>query len=131
MNRINFTSNPNGKLFADIFSDVRLHDPERFFPAAKMDVYLKGMQMGTVQVVSFRSIEFRQITDILAYLVCGKPAAYLAALLRSYYENQITFTRHTQLDHIVFQWTSRNEEAHAHHLTEWWRAKTHQTQTEK
>ena len=122
MTRISFTQNPNGKLFADTFSDVRLFDAERFGLGNKLQVYLGGMQMGTVEVVAVRRIEFRQISDTLAYLVCGKPAPYLAALLRAYYPTD-TLEPYTALHHVVLQWTSRNEEAHGHHLTQWWRSK--------
>ncbi|HYC27731.1 MAG TPA: hypothetical protein VEB42_02930 [Chitinophagaceae bacterium] len=120
--RISFSNNPNGKLFSDTFSDVRLADAERFYAGSKLDVYLKGMQMGTVQVVAIRPILYKQITDVLSYLVCGKPAAYLAAMIRNWYEPQDDITGETRLAHLVLQWTSRNVEAHALQLQEWWQA---------
>ena len=119
--RITFTQNPNGKLFADTFSDVRLHNPEKFFTGARLEVYYNGLHMGMVQVVAIRYLVYRQISDTLAFLTWGKPAAYLAAMLRKFYENETLITPETKFDHVVFQYTSRNIEAHAHQLTEWWR----------
>lgn len=119
--RLNYKTNPNGKLFCDTYSDLRLHDPEKFYRGAIIQVYYQNMQMGTVQVMAVRTITFKQITDVLSYLVCGKPAAYLAAQLRSYYENTDTeLTADTKFDHVVLQYTSRNLESHAYQLQEWW-----------
>lgn len=118
--RLQFSTNPNGKLFADTFSDLRLHDAERFQVGAVVEPYYKGMQMGTARIVALRTIEYRHISDVLAYLVCGKPAPYLAALMRSFYESQQAIEPHTRFDHLVLQWHSRNHEAHAWHLKEWW-----------
>jgi hypothetical protein len=126
MQIITFTTNPNGKLFNDNFSDIRLADGEKYFPGNSLEVKLKNHALGIVQIMACREFKYNQITDVLAYLNIGKPAAYQADLLRRYYANVETLTNDSRLVHIVFKYTWQNISAHQTLLQDWWQNKQHQ-----
>lgn len=117
---IKFTSNPNGKLFLDRFSDVRLYDASKHFVGNDFDVHLKNQSLGYIKVEALRVFSFNKITDLVSYLVAGKPAPYLAKMLRQYYHHEGAMTNDTQLVHLCFVYTQRNIELHEKLMKEWW-----------
>lgn len=126
MQIISFTNNPNGKLFNDNFSDIRLADGEKYYPGNNLEVRLKNQLLGIVQVMATRDFKYNQISDVLSYLNIGKPAAYQADLLKRYYMNVETLTNDTRLTHIVFKYIYQNIDLHAALLKDWWKNKLQQ-----
>jgi ABC-type antimicrobial peptide transport system permease subunit len=123
MQRIEYTTNWNGKLLLDNFGTVRLHNPGKYFIGNQMEVVLKGMPVGIVKVIAVRTFKYKQISDVLGYLDVGKPAHYLAQLMRNFYSKDIALTPETRFDHIVQQYTERYVEAQQSILKDWWETK--------
>jgi hypothetical protein len=120
MHEINFSINHNGKLFAETFSDLRALDDEKYFIGNELTAILKNKVLGIVKVVAIRSTEYIQIRDVLAFINCGFPAAYQAALLSRFYNKNVPLPPRFKLQHIVFQYVSRNMEVQNVLITEWW-----------
>lgn len=123
MYTIEFSHNWNGKLFLDNFGTVRLHNPEKYKPGNEMDAKLKNIYLGSVQVVAVRTFEYKYIRDVLSYLDTGKPAHYMAEVIRRMYQQQVVFNANTKLDHVVFHYIKRNLQTQSELLAEWWREK--------
>jgi len=121
---VNYTNNFNGKLFCDVWGDVRLHDEEKFFPSNIIEVHYKNKTIGTAQVMAVRTFEFKQIRDALAFLDCGKPSYYLASLLQKFYG---PLQPQDKLDHIVLKYTNRNIELQEQMIKDWWQHKIEQS----
>ena len=130
MQKLHFNANHNGKLFLDHFGFVDLHDAERYTVGNHLDVFLRSTLLGTVTVVAVRTFRFKQISDILAFIECGKPAHYLADLLRRYCENKIALGPETELDHVVLHYKQRHLHNHSLLLQEWWNEKVQQQPTQ-
>jgi hypothetical protein len=126
---LQFSTNWNGKLFLDNFGTVRLHNPSKYFIGNKLEVQLKGTRIGEVEIVAIRSFYFKNISDTLAYIDCGKPAAYLAGMMKRMYENKVQLTPETKLDHVTLHYYERSLETHAELLKLWWQDKYDQQQS--
>jgi hypothetical protein len=123
MLQLDFSSNWNGKLFNDTFSDIRLHNPDINFLGNEMEVMEKSIYHGIVKIVAVRSFPYYKINDVLAFINVGKPAAYQAEILKRCYAKNQAIQPDMQLDHIVFTYTKRNIETQSQLLTEWWQTK--------
>jgi hypothetical protein len=126
MNQIHFSHNWNGRLFLDHFSDVRIPDDDRFVVGNQLEVVLNRKVIGVVKIVAVREFRFKQITDVLSYLICGRNAAYLAEIIRRFYAQDHKLHAETVLVHLVFHYTSRDIPNQSTLLQEWWREKQDQ-----
>lgn len=70
-----------------------------------------------------RTFEYKQIRDVLAFLDCGKPSYYLAAVLKKFYGE---LQPDDKLDHIVLKYTSRNIAVQYDMLKDFWQHKIDQ-----
>lgn len=123
MLQIDFHQNQNGKLFLDNFGEI--------FPKSDTHVigndyqaWHKSLFLGTIKIEALRSFYFRQVTDVVSFLNCGRPAHFQAALLKKLYSEQVLFPD-SMLDHVVFSYVSRNLEAQSSLMEEWWRERTY------
>ncbi len=123
MLQLKFSTNPNGKLFTDIFGDIRLADYEKFQAGNVMEVQLKKTIIGKVQVVGYKDFSFIRLTDTLSHMNCGREAAYQARMLKSFYQG---INDDTQLMHIVFKWAPRYMEHQEELIKDWWQTKRDQ-----
>ncbi len=131
--QLKFSTNPNGKLFLDIFGDVRLYDDAKFRVGKILEPTFKNSSLGYVEIIAVRVFKYSHIRDVFSFLNCGKHPAYQASLLQKFYPEE-AFNADTRLMHIVFQYTTRNLTYHQELLKEWWEVKIKQqpnTQTFK
>lgn len=120
---IDFTSNPNGKLFCDIFSDIRLFSAS-FEPSTECEISLSGQLMGFATIVKAEKISFCHISDSFALINCGKPAPYQASLLNRYYNAGKMLPAETIFQIISFRWIQRIAEVQNILIKEWWENQT-------
>lgn len=126
MQTISYSQNWNGRIFLDNFSDVRLPDDEKFFIGNSLKIMFKGCEVGEVEIVAMRVFKFKQISDVLAWTIVGKPAAYLAEVLKRLYKSESEITPETDLIHLVLHYKYRNINNQSPFLQDWWREKTDQ-----
>lgn len=118
METIDFQQNYNGKLFCQCFNDVVLNT-QQYQVGQTYTLTLKGLELGKVQVVALHVFPFQKISDPISFLTTGKPAVYLAQLLRrGAYTATATIP---ELLHIVFQYQERNITNHQQLLQAWWK----------
>jgi hypothetical protein len=122
--QINYAHNWNGKLFMDTFSDVRLHNPDRFYVDAELEPVYKNLPMGITKVVAVKTFEFGKITDPFSYMICGKSTHYLAELLNRFYGVNGKLEPDALVDHFVQTYTKRNMAIQNGLITEWWSERT-------
>ncbi len=124
MERVSFSHNYNGKLFTDCFGSVQLEDSERFFAGNMLTGLYKNENIGLLKVEAVRKFRFQHISDVLAYIECGKPAHYLAEVIRkSAAADGYIVKPETRLDHVVFCYETRNITIHSALLQQWWQEK--------
>lgn len=126
MQTISYSQNWNGRIFLDNFSDVRLRDDEKFYIGNTLNIMLKGSSVGEVEIVAMRFFRFKQITDVLAWTICGKPAPYLAEVLKRLYKSETDINPETELVHLVLHYKYRHIQNQSPFLQDWWREKTDQ-----
>lgn len=119
MLQLDFTTNPNGKLFNDIFGDIRLYS-HAFAEGTECEVYYKEQRLGTAVIETMRTFPFSRISDVVAYLNCGHPAPYQAALLNRYYNGGKMLAADAVLSHMVLRYTSRNMETQNILMKHYW-----------
>lgn len=120
MQTLNYTANWNGKLFADMWNDVRLADADKFYHGAELEILFKNKPIGIAEVIVVKKFQFRYVNDILAYIDIGKPAQYLAGMLKKYYAG---INPDTVLDHMILKWIKRDIDAQAELMKAWWESK--------
>lgn len=120
METLDFTQNWNGKLLLDVFGTVRLHNPIKYRLNALLQCRLHDKDMGIVKVVNVRPFEFGMIRDGIAYLDTGKPAHYLAELLRRFYAPHGQLANDTMLCHVILEYTERHYLNQTAELQKWW-----------
>lgn len=119
-----FNDNPNGKLFLDIFSDIRIADSFKFSIGNEMEVVLRNKPLGFVKVVGYKEFSFKRLTDTLAHVNCGRSAVYQAKLLNSYYSKGGALLQpDTTFYWVVFKWTTRNLTQQSTLLEDFWKTK--------
>ena len=120
MQQTNFSSNYGGRLFPDTFSDVRDDNTEKFFVGALHEIVLKGKVIGIAEVVTVRRFLFKDIRDVLSFLITGHPSYYLAGILNKFYNQGKTIEPTQEMLHVVYKWKKRNFEMQQFLLNEWW-----------
>lgn len=118
MLQLDFTSNPNGKLFNDCFGDIRLRS-NSFLVGTECEITYRNQFIGHAKIEVARSFSFSKITDAVAYLNCGRPAGYQRTLLNRYYNAGKMLHDETILQHLVFRWITRHQNQSIL-LKEWW-----------
>lgn len=118
-----FSQNPNGKMFMDHFNDVRLFDAEKHVVGIEQEIWLRNHFMGITTIQAVVTFKFKNIRDLLAFTICGKPAHYLAALLKRFYPDQTKddVLEETEFAHIVHHWKKRNMPVQDKLITDWWK----------
>lgn len=117
MFKTEFSSNPNGKLFMDHFNDVRLYNPDKHFIGAEHEIWMRNYMLGIGEVAAIITFKFQNIRDLLAFTIYGKPANYMAAMLKKFYPD-------TEMDtvfaHMVFHYKKRNLNMQQPLMKDWW-----------
>lgn len=114
-----FTSNPNGKLFPNVFQDVRMPN-EKYTVGNVLQILYRSQTLGYAKVVAERTFPYNRLVDTFSFMNCGKHAAYQASIISNMYASNYNLKPDTRLVHVVMQWTERNTELFESMLTEWW-----------
>lgn len=124
METVNFTSNPNGKLFNDRFADIRLGGMP-FIQEAEFEAVYRGQFLGTVKIESIKRFRLRELNDADCLLACAKTAFEQAAILNRYYNAGEMLPADLVFYLIIFQYTDRCFETQNILIKEWWGTKSH------
>lgn len=127
MHQLLLPSNPNGKLFLDMFSIIEPADNTIFYPGAKFEVYYKTIFFGRAEIVAIDSMEYKAIPEATAYLVSGQSRGSLRKMLVQKHGTDGTLPTTTEFYHITLQYTYRNTNAQGIELHEWWRERFQQS----
>ncbi len=105
METINYSSNFNGKLNNTCFADIRLP-----FPHIAQGNYLhvnldRVGSLGITRIISVMPIQFKHITDHMAFTVIGQNAGYLRKMLYQFYDG---VNEETKFVHFIQAFTQRN-----------------------
>lgn len=120
---IDLGENFNGKLFADVFSEMASVS-SFWLPGTSYRLLHKGVDFGIIRLEALRRVYFSKISDALAYLVCGKGAHFLAGVLTRRHGVKNQLAPDAEFFHLVFKYESRNITNQAPYLEQWWAAKT-------
>lgn len=107
MQKTNFNQNINGKLLANTFVTVRLHDGT-YSIGEKREILLNHNHLGTGQVMSIRTFELQHLPDIISFVDCGGHNQYLKTMLRRFYSNT---EERTPFDVVAIKWIARDPQA--------------------
>jgi len=121
MHQLLLPSNPNGKLFLDMFSIIEPADSTTFYPGAKFEVYYKTIFFGRAEIVAIDSFEFRAMSEAVALLASGQSRSSLRKLLVQKHGIDGTLPTTAEFYHITLQYTYRDVDNQGTMLHEWWR----------
>lgn len=116
---INFTANPNGKLFCTTFIDIR-KPGDKYYIGNKVDVTFKNILFGTVVIKTVKHITAMDIGDVLSYANCGHSKPYQMAILSKFYNNCADMPSSTPFTIILLEYTSRNMEVQNNYMQNYW-----------
>jgi len=120
---IDFSTNANGKLFCDVFSDIRLYN-DSFEPCTECEIILRGQLMGIAKIESANKFHFYALNNGASIINCGKPAPYQKKLLTNFYNRGLPINPDTIFQNIVFRWIERNGSVQNVLIKEWWENQT-------
>ena len=121
MNQITFTSNPNGKLSLDVFTDIRQANMLKFAIANEIEVVYKNKVLGTAVVEAYKCLRLNEINDVIAYANCGKQAFYQGTLIKKFYGSEVGPEYPLMI--VVLRYVSRNWDAHADMMMTSWNSR--------
>ena len=125
--QLKFSTNPNGKLFADTFVDIRLADYERYSKESRLQVLINKHELGVVEVIGFKDFRLEKLTHCLSMYNCGQGVKHQKMLLHKYYDTkEKEVTLDTMIMAITFKWHYRNMEQHNQLMERWWAEKNEQ-----
>lgn len=107
MLELRFTDNFNGKLFLDLFGDIRMAD-DIYKVGTPVEVMLRNNFLGYAQIISRRDFSLKRLTEVASQINCGKGIMYQAKLLNSYYNGNKPMHPDTTLCQIVVRYTQKN-----------------------
>lgn len=122
MQTINFTSNPNGKLFTDRFAEIRLGGMP-YIQDAEFEANYRGQLLGTVKIESIKRFKFIELSNTDCLLAFGKMASDQAAILNRHYNAGEMLPHDLVFYFIIFQYTERCLETQSILIKEWWASK--------
>lgn len=122
MIQLDFSTNPNGKLFCDIFHEIRINS-QALATGVKCEIMHKGMFLGYAEILAVKNFQFSRLDDSDAYVNCGFPAPYQAALLNRYYNAGRLLPSDTIFSKLTLNYITRNMEATNILLKDYWNYK--------
>ncbi len=99
--RLNFSTNWNGKLFCNYFTTIRLHNPRKYGVGNQYDFHLKEVFMGEVKVIDHKKLTVATISEWIARLDTGYSAEETKNIIRTMYKNIDNFTDDTPLSYVL------------------------------
>lgn len=109
--RIEFTTNWNGKLNCNSFTTMRLHNPVKYCVGAIKQIYLQGVWKGNAKIIEVRRIYLREINRFIAKLDTGLSPEDCRQLFRTMYKNRPGINWETQLiDLCLLEYTKESKE---------------------
>lgn len=85
---LNFSTNWNSKLNCQCFTTIRLHNPKKYFPGARFNVYLKGHFKGSAQVIGVKICLLKDVSEYVARLDTGYSAAEFKKIIQTMYKGK-------------------------------------------
>lgn len=127
ISQLKFSKNPNGKLFTDVWGDIRLADYERYSAGSKLQVVVNKHEMGVVEVVGFKDFRLQKLTHCLSMFNCGQGVKHQKMLLHKYYDTrEKEINDDTVFMFVTFKWVHRNMEEQEQLMEDWWADKKEQ-----
>lgn len=108
METIKYSDNRNGNLLCDCWADIRLPLPQYTIGTVnRIEIDPVGFS-GYGKIITAMPITFKDISDLRAFAVCGKNAAYFKKMLRSFYDN---IYDDRPMVFFISEWTEIHHEA--------------------
>lgn len=104
MLKTNFVSNRSGKLLANIFITVRMHDGA-YHIGQQRQICLNNQALGVADVMEITVFKVRDLPDVIAFADCGGNAEYLKKMLYRFYKG---LHQESLVEVVALKWTDRN-----------------------
>lgn len=95
----NFSQNWNNILLNDAFSDIRIDDSLELYQ--HREIKLQNMLIGSAKIVALRRFTFSQLTDNVAYAICGHNMQYLRAVLQRMHGK---LNDYDKISWVIYEW---------------------------
>ena len=126
MLQLKYSENPNGKLFMDVWGDIRLADYSKFAPGQVLEICLRKHEMGIAEVIGYKEFTLKRLNDTTSHMNSGLPVYKQTGKLKFYYQNTGKLDDDTIMMHVVLKWKQRNMAVQAELMADWWRSKEEQ-----
>ncbi len=125
MIQLDFTTNPNGKLFQDVFIDIRMAS-QAYTEGAPVKIVYKGIELGEARIEEVTAFNCGTLSNVTSFLNCGRSAAYQRTLISRYY-NKGYPADYLLLNILVLRWDRRDMQAQSALIQQWWDEKKYST----
>lgn len=119
---VDFSDMRRGSLFANSFDDVRLYDSNSYQTGEHYYIERRGLLLGIAKLEAIHPFAFSRLHESVSQRLYGKPAHYMASVLRRMYENaEFKITGDTRMMQLVFSWVKRDIGNQAQLLEKFWK----------
>lgn len=118
MDAISIDRNTAGRLLPGRWPELRVKDATKFFVGNSLQVFKNNQVIGVARILSVTNFYYDHIPHAAGALIYGKDADYAKKVLKGI-EPQIQPT--TEVSFIVFEWVSREINAHRDFFTDYWK----------
>lgn len=87
-NRIEFSTNWNGKLHNNAFTSIRLWNEKKYVIGRDYDVWLSHIRKGFAKLVAVKRMKLHQINEYIARIDTGYSADECQNIIRTMYKNK-------------------------------------------
>jgi len=94
---LSFTTNWNGKLNCSCFTTLRLHNHEKYFAGAVMNIILNGQLKGKAVIIQVNYFTIEKINEFVARIDTGYSATECQKMIKEMYKNNPRINWKTQL----------------------------------
>lgn len=101
-NRLEFSTNWNGKLHNTAFTSIRLWNEKKYNVGREYDVWLQHINKGFARLVSVKRLKLHEINEHIARLDTGYSAAECQEIIRTMYKNKRIDWSTQELAYLLF-----------------------------
>jgi hypothetical protein len=124
MNHQHFQYSPN--ILMPYWPTIRMANREKYIVGATMLITYgkQRKEIGEARIVHVSNVQYKAITNEIAFMVSGKPAPYVKGILAKIYPN---VQADSVMSVVVYEWVQRYLAEQQDMVKQWWESQVAQT----
>lgn len=102
MEVLNFSSEWNGKLKANVFTSFRIHNPAKFVKGSVIEIQLKGEKLFNAVILDVKTVYLKDVNEWVTRLDTGYGKDEFITMVKTMYKNIVKDFSTQKWDLILF-----------------------------